>query len=113
MRIEWTGEGLPPVGAVCEYFSALGEWKVCRIVAHDGLYAVFNSLNEYGAHIADGFRPIRTPEQIAAEDREAKAKALYCTINWDDGEAAWSRILDARKDDFRKAIDAGWQQVKP
>ncbi len=70
-RPAWTGEGLPPVGTVCEYFSALGEWKVCRIVAHDGIYAVFNCLNEYGAHIADGFRPILTSEQIEAEEREA------------------------------------------
>ena len=72
----WTGEGLPPVGTVCEYFSSLGEWRVCRIVAHDGLNAVFNCLNEYGAHIADGFRAIRTPEQIAAEQYERDASEL-------------------------------------
>ncbi len=68
---QWNGSGLPPVGTVCEVD---GEKVV--IVAHhcNGIHAI------YAESISDGllyygdpneFRPIRTPEQIAADEREA------------------------------------------
>lgn len=70
--LQWNGEGLPPVGAECE--DDAGNQVV--IVAHhvNGVHAIFaESLDAgllyYGA--AGEFRPIRTPEQLAAEARES------------------------------------------
>jgi len=73
----WSGEGLPPVGTVCE--DDAGNEVV--IVAHhvNGVHAIFAESLEagllyYGA--AGDFRPIRTPEQIAAEEREKAVKEM-------------------------------------
>jgi len=67
----WSGEGLPPVGVVC---MANGYQVV--IVAHhcNGIHAIYaesevDGLLYYGE--PNEFRPIRTPEQIAADEREA------------------------------------------
>lgn len=86
----WTGEGLPPVGMVCEFqfleeshqFKAeLVHGHRVTVIAHYAgvtgrMVAAFTFDYEDGnardvesateAH----FRPIRTPEQIAAEERE-------------------------------------------
>lgn len=94
--VEWNGEGLPPVGAVCEWAGCtfapedpkepdLRIGDQVTIIAHfkDGEFDLaaftFNPqihnpsrgtawVNQ-GAHGC--FRPIRTPEQIASEKREA------------------------------------------
>lgn len=69
----WDGSGLPPVGVECEFESYQGgylAWKPCRVIAHDGNAAVINYKNNYSAHGAESFRPIKTPEQLAAEQRE-------------------------------------------
>ena len=77
----WDGEGLPPVGTVCEYnnlephpVSTDLKWSPVHIVAHDmqggEVFAVFSSLSGYhGNRLPECFRPIRTPEQIATEER--------------------------------------------
>lgn len=79
----WDGDGLPPVGTVCEHSeddnksdSPDGAWKRVKIVGHhqfnddeylcvvwvSGLEVSYSS---EGSH----FRPIRMPEQIAADER--------------------------------------------
>lgn len=76
----WTGEGLPPVGTVCEFIgttAGLKEWKECRVVGHDGHYAVINYKNNYSGHLPGSFRPIRTPEQIAREERRDGISNMY------------------------------------
>jgi len=86
--IGWTGEGLPPVGAVCEVVSPgysndrfdrfIGQ--TVTVIAHDVIdadpVAVFRmpvdgqiDEQDYHALVKQCFRPIRTPEQIAAEER--------------------------------------------
>ncbi|MCV0420096.1 MAG: hypothetical protein K5804_17785 [Microbacterium sp.] len=73
--LPWSGFGLPPVGSVCEVDNphSPGEWHECTILVHDGEIAVFGYCNGYpyvyDGQSADGFRPIRTAEQIAAEER--------------------------------------------
>lgn len=93
---EWNGEGLPPVGMVCEFAGfnqdetkfddpVVGD-KV-TVIAHYlsgcvqvaaftyNLAANFGSLNvAQGAHGC--FRPIRTAEQTAAEEREKAIKSM-------------------------------------
>lgn len=83
----WGGTGLPPVGVVCEVMSATasGEWLEATIVAHDGAAAVYRLYDgSYGGDLEffeDNparplFRPIRTPEQIAAEERDVAIKNM-------------------------------------
>ena len=70
----WNGEGLPPVGsASCEYLGAhkYDEWTVVNIFAHYG-HTVFVDFGDGWRAEDDSsrFRPIRTAEQVAAEERE-------------------------------------------
>ena len=75
--IEWNGEGLPPVGTVCEVQTWVNrEWKQTTILAHHLGFAVHSWSTEGDDMEVDSappqdFRPIRTPEQIAAEERIA------------------------------------------
>ena len=71
----WDGQGLPPVGTVCEVEDPQsGRWCECLILAWDAELAVFSAGGEYpyqyDGSTAGSFRPIRTAEQIAAEERE-------------------------------------------
>lgn len=122
----WSGEDLPPVGAVCEF--AGGEdcphdpWdKDLRvgdqvtIIAHfDGgngdQLAAFTfptkNPNRGAFNVEQGrwgcFRPIRTPEQIAAKER-AKCIADMCRIT----ESHIGSIMGAA---FGKIYDAGYRK---
>lgn len=80
---EWSGEGLPPVGAVCEakVLDGTGNfvWRECRVIHHHPRHAMSAAVahgNEELLGWADYFRPLRTPEQIAAEEREKAAKQI-------------------------------------
>lgn len=72
----WTGTGLPPVGTVCErrfHDTEGSSWNRVTVTAHG--HKKIMCLEESGdewAHYAleVSFRPARTPEQIAAEQRE-------------------------------------------
>ncbi len=73
----WNGQGLPPVGTVCEVKHRDIGWVRCEIVAHKsfscgGLTHAIAWIDENTLDQSQGlrFRPIRTPEQIAAEERE-------------------------------------------
>lgn len=83
----WTGDGLPPVGTVCEYSCCQDEaedfpirhWRKgdkLEVLAVRNVYGrqvpiVFNSRHmTASALMPDFISPIRTPEQIAAEERE-------------------------------------------
>lgn len=84
-RIDWDGEGLPPVGAVCE-FSDHKEpetWTECRVIAFDEEEdsVVFKILSrdhllQYDSRFVSSLRPIRTPEQIEAEERNEAQKDI-------------------------------------
>lgn len=90
---EWTGEGLPPVGTVCEVCNCTHEYakqfngQKVEIVAHHMrgsiAVAVFagDDLRYHGV-VAGYFRPIRTPEQIAADERAANIEAMRADIEW-------------------------------
>lgn len=93
----WSGEGLPPVGVVCEVIDGLSNeftkqfnGKQVEIVAHskDENYetAVFKVIGflydgqaRYHSLVASCFKPIRTHEQIAADEREAAIKNMAST----------------------------------
>jgi hypothetical protein len=83
----WNGEGLPPVGVTIEisHKNAQPDWanpgfRETKIVAMGEQLMILEadgSGHEKVAKIADyHFRPIRTAEQIAAEEREAACRQL-------------------------------------
>ncbi|HBO3174886.1 TPA: hypothetical protein L4S00_002661 [Pseudomonas aeruginosa] len=86
----WDGKCLPPVGTVCERRTLPGgdgRYEQVRIIAHtrkgfpvwENTDGVFAGISKF-PHLVGGrpeFRPIRTPEQIAAEER-AKAIEGMC-----------------------------------
>jgi len=78
-KTKWTGEGLPPVGTVCECMLVGGsdEWVCCEIIAHKENQAVcWVDCNNITASIGPRIRPLRTPEQIAAEERQKEISTL-------------------------------------
>ena len=79
----WSGEGLPPIGVVCEYRVCDGPWYKCEIrytIKHPagGVIAYCPHLDHEQALYAPycQFRPIRTPEQIAAELADQAIKEI-------------------------------------
>lgn len=87
--LEWNGEGLPPVGAKVEVIGLSGDclpksiedWEdgdIVECAAHhsmQGEYVTpvfFNKrVFQFSGLREDCYRPIRTPQQIAAEERKA------------------------------------------
>jgi hypothetical protein len=116
----WTGEGLPPVDMEVEaYYSRDNrpDWKPFKLKYMGEEVLVFDSGDGEVCRETEfistlKFRPIRTPEQIAAEEREAKARAMWHAIYFNTDPAYWDRAPEGTRDTFRAAIDAGWQQVK-
>lgn len=88
----WKGEGLPPVGTTCEW-QAAGQriWVPVTVVFSSNWVLVVRDVNphpEGPVDIAidlttqtdDKFRPIRTAEQIAGEERRASIYAIESVI---------------------------------
>jgi hypothetical protein len=82
-KASWTGEGRPPVGTLCEAEIYDGKgmlvWREARVIhhhpRHEGSAAIAHGDEELLAWTSS-FRPIRTPEQIATEEREAAIKEM-------------------------------------
>ena len=105
VKREWTGpeDGLPPVGMTIEVaFGVETNWRKVLIVGTHGTMRVFHILEskidepEYAAWgNRFDFRPIRTPEQIAAEQREKdieELRVLLSNVACDDYHAAVAMI---------------------
>ncbi|MGU4134981.1 hypothetical protein [Pseudomonas aeruginosa] len=97
----WDGQGLPPVGIECE------TWHVCkpgditvRKILFVGQSLVVMS-DEFRGEVTGRlekvqFRPIRTPEQIAAEEREkaiSEMLDLYNSAYWPMTSKQFCEIL--------------------
>jgi len=116
---QWTGEGLPPVGTVCEYIGrkhGLTDGAHVEIIHHfhagsaDVAVFIYSQGLGHGRHVAqavaDCFRPIRTPEQIAEEEREQELNRMVATVSMLD--KGWARKVCAG------LYDAGYRkQVTP
>lgn len=85
---KWNGEGLPPVGTVCEHepdgFS--DKWVTVEVLAHrefkghdTGLLVVFATEDDVSFSSPECFRPIKTKEQLAAEKREKAIREMVET----------------------------------
>lgn len=79
---EWDGQGLPPVGIECEAVYESGAWHRVKVIGHDEGRIVFRWMEgrdkgRYGAcAISVYFRPLRTAEQLAAEQRRAAIEEM-------------------------------------
>ncbi len=121
----WSGEGLPPAGAVCEIAASTPYLSIRHPVgARVKVYANFTDDRgiELAAFVDEAgkvagvctarcFRPIRTPEQIAADERKAKIFDLA------DELSSYQDHEDPSEKHFRLAtylIDQGYsKQVAP
>lgn len=111
---DWDGKGLPPVGVECECcYTSPSEYYRVKIIAHDDEKAVFRWIDGPmqfklgdGDHYTLGaftnphptFRPIRTPEQIAAEEREKAIAAMQRIVSSGDphyGRKVCEALYDA------------------
>lgn len=83
--VEWDGVGDPPVGVVCQYSVLNGPWYTCEVgySFFDGEHRCFVIKCKHlgfeqvcridpGSEGSVEFRPFRTAEQVAAEEREAE-----------------------------------------
>jgi len=73
----WSGEGLPPVGIDIEFKSSGGEWLVGQYIGqfNGKIIAGCHATGVVGYLQSGEMRPIRTPEQVAADEREAAVAA--------------------------------------
>lgn len=112
----WDGKGLPPVGTVCEWHGPNSDgpdgwvYTESKVVAYtdDGLFICMQKPSFWPVvqRIDDcEFRPIRTPEQIAAEEREKAALEMAALMSGHD---------DRSKDCFKVLgeilYDAGYRR---
>jgi len=94
-KAKWNGKGLPPVGTVCEWHPNHDGWVKVEILGHSGEETWFrrdgHESSETCLRMAF-FRPIRTPEQIAAEERE---KAIEEMVHDHDNDQlrAWAAYV--------------------
>jgi hypothetical protein len=110
----WTGDGLPPVGVACEVENDIeGVWDaVDEVLAHTeikGVHVAVFKRDDRVFYSPDGtFRPIRTPEQIAAEEREKAIEALAVELagHWS------SEAVSLQRETAAYLHDIGYRRVE-
>lgn len=127
----WTGEGLPPVGTVCELKVRLllaseydSKWLEEGDLVEVGGHALFSGAegsvcsvcaigsNYTGTVIHEMLQPIRTPEQIADDKRLHEVRNALTTIKAGQsfpGDLVRGNIVLAT---VEAMIDAGYQKVE-
>lgn len=104
-QVEWSGEGLPPVGCECELFDC-ENWNPV-IIKFVGDKYVVTERTDLGYEVVycvagrpERFRPILTE---AERKRDEAGLAIYHAINWNaEGEL----LSPHRMEDYKKAYDA-------
>lgn len=114
VRIPWTGEGLPPVGTVCEWHGANSDgpdgwvYTDSKVIAYtednlfvvmrrDGCWPVVERVDNCG------FRPIKTHEQIERDEFIEMVSTLL----------GWNSSLDGSRRDAGLLFDGGYRKPKP
>ncbi len=83
-KVEWDGQGLPPVGVECEYRHMIWpEYRRCEIryISDESLVAYDDAQEQFYRTRDMLFRPIRTPEQIAAEERSKECDRIFFILS--------------------------------
>lgn len=111
-RPTWTGEGRPTVGTVCEAWYDDGRvcWHQADVVGHNPYEPNTIAVSLKGDHErkliwSDHFRPLRTPEQIAAEERRAAILDMKGHLSFSDYREAEQHCA--------ALYDAGYRKVTP
>lgn len=95
--VEWDGVGLPPDKCEVEFEHELCGWLCVKVVGFDGDLVVVRHQDEYLAVSTKRMRPIRTQEQIEAEEREKAIQEICTTLGWrnirSDGSAQEAAAL--------------------
>lgn len=99
----WTGEGRPPVGTVCEFYADEDTWRECKIVGENEGYLIVwvTHAHIWTTKAAALLRPIRTPEQIAAEERKTAIKEMQSDTECHVYADVFGRLYDAG---YRKQV---------
>lgn len=115
----WDGEGLPPVGTVCECriryaVTSDGDWTrvICRYALRNRREVVVEYCDTNLAGNVDGtindetweFRPIRTPEQIAAEELRSALKDACAIAGCAVGSNYGKIVESVIKAGYRKQV---------
>ena len=106
----WNGEGLPPVGTVCGMHLRQGTDSEVEVLAYHGKQVWLRDPGKrhYFTSEIDNERAqffvVRTPDQIAAEERERAVREVYQTCN---GQGR--SVLEM----LGEAYDAGLKKAKP
>lgn len=120
---EWNGEGLPPVGTVCEVVSVHSEdnWKETTITHRGGSLSVgaLDGIEVVFRHAYYRFRPIR-PE-LSERDKavEDMRKVVDSTDNRTRGlellyDAGYRKVNDLTDEDIEsKALGASYNSTTP
>lgn len=114
----WKGEGLPPVGTVCEAMlpSMNFQWAEAVVVWHHPEHENSAVVVHGGGRLtgwSSTFRPIRTPEQIAEEARIAELNLMIGAIKDHPGGRHGVDHLTQLKIHEEACIDlydAGWRK---
>lgn len=69
----WNDEGLPPVGTRCVFDGEEGE-IVAHVISNSKSSAIIQLDDDWWPADAEELSPLRTPEQIAAEERESEVQ---------------------------------------
>ncbi|AVI85634.1 hypothetical protein YA0016_08405 [Pseudomonas syringae] len=106
----WSGEGLPPVGTVCEVAAPI-HWhstKV-RVLCHDEGDAVCRVLEgdmigDLKQLMASELRPIRTAEQIEADQKKQEVQELIIILGSVESAAYKDIAIAIQQANFRKQV---------
>ena len=114
----WNGEGLPPAGTVCEMRAhKLNDWSKAEIKFASRNVVVWdwdrepsiNGLCTAYAHDIE-IRPIRTPEQIAAEERATTIQQMIEESRPALGSGKGMDSVEYVESAFSALYDAGWRK---
>lgn len=114
---EWNGEGLPPAGTVCEAWHMGSEQGVVE-VRYSGecmvLWSVSRKHEQCSASQNYTFKVLRTPEQMAEEERLHNVRNACTDISRTlDDLRGRTKVERAALAVIEAMIDAGYRKVTP
>ncbi|MDG9785249.1 hypothetical protein [Metapseudomonas otitidis] len=107
----WTGDGLPPVGVEVEWHECQQTgWQRVTVLAYHGDEAWIAPAGKPSIVVGNpaNFRPIRTPEQIAEEERNAAYKGMLHDLA---AVLGISNIDERECDVLHALVDAGYRKA--
>ena len=99
----WSGEGLPPVGVDIQWFSSVYGWIGGKVIAHDEQTTIVRHNDGYEGCYLHNLKPCKTPEQIAADEREKALREACEVVGCAPGSMYCIEVV-------KKLIDAGYRK---